>query len=269
MNILLADDHKMMRDGLRAVLEREADMHVVGEAADGYEAIEQARAVCPDVVVMDVSMPGLNGIEATRRIVEAHPGMKVVGLSINADRRYVRAMFEAGAAGYLLKNAASDELIQALRVVARDQHYVSPAIAGAVVEGFVRHDASEQPAAQGSPADLSSREREVLQLLAEGKTSKDVALRLGVAVSTVETYRRGIAAKLGIHTVAELHQVRDPARAHLGRLKSCPKFPFPFPFPNGRGNGNGFPRTGTGTGTGAGTGTGWRCPLGIRSPLWR
>jgi DNA-binding NarL/FixJ family response regulator len=204
MKILLVDDHKMMRDGLRALLEREPDMDVVGEAADGHQAIEQAAALSPDAVVMDISMPGLNGIEATRRIVEAHPGMKVVGLSINADRRYVRAIFEAGAVGYLLKNAASDELIQALRVVARSQHYVSPAIAGAVVEGFVRRDASEQPAPQASPAELSSREREVLQLLAEGKTSKDVAQRLGVAVSTVETYRRGITAKLGIHTVAEL-----------------------------------------------------------------
>ena len=116
----------------------------------------------------------------------------------------MRAIFDAGASGYLLKNAASDELIQALRVVARGQHYVSPAIAGTVVEGFVRRDASEQPTAQPSPAELTSREREVLQLLAEGNTSKDVAQRLGVAVSTVETYRRGITSKLGIHSVAEL-----------------------------------------------------------------
>lgn len=204
MRILLVDDHKMMRDGLRAVLEREPDLHVVGEAADGHEAIEQAAALSPDAVVMDISMPGLNGIEATRRIVEGHPGMKVVGLSINVDRRYVHALFDAGAVGYLLKNAASEELIQALRVVARNQHYVSPAVAGTVVEGFVRRAASAQPVAQPSPTELSSREREVLQLLAEGKTSKEVAQRLGVAVSTVETYRRGITSKLGLYSVAEL-----------------------------------------------------------------
>jgi DNA-binding NarL/FixJ family response regulator len=201
VRILLADDHKMMRDGLRAVLEREPDMEVVGEASDGHGAIEQAVLLSPDVVVMDISMPGLNGVEATRRITEAQPGTKVVGLSINTDRRYVKAMFEAGAVGYLLKNAASDELIRALRVVVAHQHYVSPAIAGAVVEGFLRPDAAAQPA---SPAELSSREREVLQLLAEGKSSKEVAQRLGVAVSTVETYRRQITLKLGIHSVAEL-----------------------------------------------------------------
>jgi DNA-binding NarL/FixJ family response regulator len=204
MKILLVDDHKMMRDGLRAVLEREPDMKVVGEAADGHEAVERADALAPDAVVMDISMPGLNGIEATRRIVASHPGMKVLGLSINTDRRYVRAIFEAGAVGYLIKNAASDELIQALRVVAQGQHYVSPAVAGTVVEGFVRRDAEGPPSAQASPAELTSREREVLQLIAEGKTSKDMAQRLGVAVSTVETYRRGIATKLGITSVAEL-----------------------------------------------------------------
>ena len=215
MKVLLVDDHEMMRDGLRALLEREPDMHVVGEAGDGYQAIEQANVASPDVVVMDISMPGLNGIEATRRIVEAHPQMKVLALSMNNDRRYVRALFEAGAVGYLLKNAASNELIQALRVVGRNQHYVSPAIADAVVEGFVRRDASE---ASVTPAELSSREREVLQLLAEGKTSKEIAEHLGVAVSTVETlppadHRQ---ARHPFHRRAD--QVRDPAWAHVGRL---------------------------------------------------
>lgn len=200
MKILLVDDHQMMRDGLRAVLAREADMEVVGEAADGHDAVEKARALSPDAVVMDISMPGLNGLEATQRIVAARPSVKVVGLSINADRRYVHALFEAGAVGYLLKNAAADELIQALRAAARGQCWVSPAIAGVIVDGFVGRATAQSI----SPAELTSREREVLQLLAEGKTSKDVAARLGVALSTVESYRRQIASKLGIHSIAEL-----------------------------------------------------------------
>lgn len=201
MRILLVDDHRMMREGLRALLEREGDMDVVGEAADGHEAIAEACALAPDVVVIDISMPGLNGMEATRRILDERPETKVVGLSINADRRYVHALFQAGAVGYLLKNAAASELMHALRTVAAGQHYVSPGIAGVVVNGFVGRGSS---GADAPPVDLTIREREVLQLLAEGKTSKDVAARLGVALSTVESYRRQIATKLGIHSIAEL-----------------------------------------------------------------
>jgi DNA-binding NarL/FixJ family response regulator len=198
MKILVADDHRLVREGLEAVLAREPDLEVVGKAADGREAIEQAHALHPDVVVMDVSMPGLNGIEATRRIIHNRPDTKVIGLSMHADCRYVHAMFQAGAAGYLLKNAASDELIRACRAVAEGKKYVSPGIGGVVVEGFVRGDAPP------APVELTAREREVVQLLAEGKTSKDVAVALGVAVSTVDTYRRQIMAKLDIHSVAEL-----------------------------------------------------------------
>ncbi|MCC6337044.1 MAG: response regulator transcription factor [Myxococcales bacterium] len=200
MNILLVDDHQMLRDGLRAVLAQEPDLHVAGEAADGRAALDACGSLHPDVVVMDVAMPGLNGIEATRLLTARAPRSKVVALSMNADRRYVQAMFEAGAWAYLLKSSASDELIRAIRAVARDEKYVSPAVAGTVVEALV-----SRPNAPVEPHDqLSPREREVLQLIAEGLTSKEVAVRLHVAVSTVETHRKQIMAKLELRSVAEL-----------------------------------------------------------------
>ncbi len=198
MKVLLADDHRMMRDGLRAVLER-AGVEVVGEAANGHEAVAEVRRVRPDVVVIDVAMPQLNGIDATRRLAADLPGIKVIALSMNADRRYVIAMLEAGASGYLLKNSASDELLNALDVVARGHTYLSPAIAGSVVDHALRADPS-----QGSERPLSLREREVLQLLAEGKSSKEIAVVLLIAVATVETHRRQIMEKLNLRTIAEL-----------------------------------------------------------------
>jgi DNA-binding NarL/FixJ family response regulator len=200
MKILLVDDHKMMRDGLRAILEKE-DLEVVGEAASGREALAQARRLRPQVVVMDISMPDLNGIDATGKLLAELPGIKVIALSMNSDRRYVLAMFKAGAVGYLLKNAASEELIAAVRAVADDLTYVSPSIASLIVD-----DARDGTRAAHGPAQrtLSPREREVLQLLAEGKSSKDIAARLDVAVPTVETHRRQIMDKLGLRTIAEL-----------------------------------------------------------------
>lgn len=209
MKILLCDDHRMMRDGLRVILEKEG-FEVIGEAANGREALALAAQHCPDVVVMDVSMPDLNGIDATRQLVARHRGIKVVGLSMNADRRYVTAMFAAGAVGYLLKSSASEELMQALRAVGVNLKYVSPAIAGSFVDDFMTHGggtgvaASFAPAKSPSGKPLSPREREVLQLLAEGRSSKDIAVRLDVAATTVETHRRQIMDKLQIRTIAEL-----------------------------------------------------------------
>ena len=201
MNILLVDDHQMMRDGLRAVLERESDLHVSGEAADGRRALELCASLHPDVVVMDIGMPGLNGIEATRQVAAHYPRTRVVALSMNADRRYVHAMFEAGAWGYLVKSSASEELIRAIRAVANDEKYVSPTVASAVLDTFV----GGARAAQRDPrSELSPREREVLQLLAEGMTSKEIAVRLDLAVSTIETHRKQIMAKLELRSVAEL-----------------------------------------------------------------
>ncbi len=200
MKILIADDHKIMRDGLRALLEKRADVTVVGEAADGHEAVALVQRLKPDVVVMDVTMPNLNGVEATRHIVAASPKVKVIGLSMNSDRRYVLAMFSAGASGYLVKNAAGEELSRAIEAVMAGQKYVSPLVCEAVVASAV----SGAAVTASEATSLSAREREVLQRLAEGATSKEIATALRVAVSTVETHRRQIAEKLGLRSVAEL-----------------------------------------------------------------
>lgn len=201
MKILLVDDHQIIRDGLRAILEKRDDMTVTGEAANGHDAIALVEKLCPDVVIVDVSMPGLKGIDATRRITGAHTAVKVIGLSMNLDRRYVLAMLAAGAVGYLLKNAAAEELIRALHAVAAGQTYLSPEISGSVVEGLLR---GQGPHEQDPPRALSTREREVLQLLAEGRTSKDIGQHLHIAVATVETHRRQIMDKLHLRSVAEL-----------------------------------------------------------------
>jgi DNA-binding NarL/FixJ family response regulator len=174
------------------------DIKHVEEAANGRDAVELARTTRPNVVVMDISMPGLNGIDATREILTENRNAKVIGLSMNSDSRYVLAMFRAGTVGYLLKDAASGELVQAIRTVMQNQTYVSPGIAADVVAGV--------GAMHSAPAEksLSPREREVLQLLAEGKTSKDIAATLHIALPTVETHRKQIMTKLGIRTIAEL-----------------------------------------------------------------
>jgi DNA-binding NarL/FixJ family response regulator len=200
MKVVLADDHRMMRDGLRAILET-AGIHVVGEAGDGHEAIAEAKRSQPDVVIIDIAMPRLNGVDATRQLTAEIPGIKVIALSMNSDRRYVIAMLEAGAAGYLLKDAASDELLTALSVVKSGKTYLSPSIAGDVVDHALRGGSQTRP---GQERPLSGREREVLKLIAEGKSSKEVAVALGIALPTVDTYRRQIMEKLSLRTIAEL-----------------------------------------------------------------
>jgi DNA-binding NarL/FixJ family response regulator len=201
--ILLADDHTMMRDGLRAVIEREDGLSIVGEARNGMETVEQARSKAPHLIVMDVGMPDLNGIEATRQILAERPHTRVVALSVHADRRYVAEMLRAGASGYLLKRSAAEELIRAIRSVMKGQTYLSPEVAGGVVETFLGEG-------QGAPQDrdafseLTARERQVLQVLAEGLSTKAIADRLGIGVKTVETHRRNLALKLHLHSVAEL-----------------------------------------------------------------
>jgi DNA-binding NarL/FixJ family response regulator len=191
----------MLREGLRALLTQQKDFQVVGEASDGRSALELAAKLTPDVIVMDIGLPGLNGIEATRQLTSDFPSMKVIALSMHSDKRYVIQMLKAGASGYLLKNSASEELVNAITAVEGGKRYLSQAIADALAEHIMRETAS----AQGSAfTDLTNREREVLQLLAEGMTSKQIAKELSLAVRTVETHRRDIMSKLDLHSIAAL-----------------------------------------------------------------
>lgn len=201
IRIVLADDHQIVRDGLRSLLESQPDMEVVAEADNGRTTVQLARELRPDVVVMDVGMPELNGIEATRQITGALPGVKVIALSMHSDRRYVEGMLAAGASGYVLKDSAFEELAGAIATVVAGRTYLCPTAADIVVNSFVRRRtgrvASERRA-------LTPREREVLQLLAEGKATKQIASLLGVSVKTIETHRSRIMHKLDIRSVAEL-----------------------------------------------------------------
>ncbi len=201
VRVLLADDHRIVRDGLRALLALESDVVVVGEAGDGEEALRAIPKTHPQVVVMDIGMPKLNGIEATRRITEDYPEIRVIGLSIHSDRPFVKGMLTAGAKGYLLKNCASDELVQAIREVMAGRIHVSPQASGVVVEDYVRQ-------VQGEPVCslllLSEREIEVLRLLSLGRQNKQVAASLGISPKTVETHRRHITEKLGMNSIADL-----------------------------------------------------------------
>lgn len=201
IRVLLADDHVMMRGGLRMVLEQHAELAVVGEAEDGRETVRLVKKLSPDVVVMDIAMPDMNGIEATRQIIEERPDVKVIALSMHSDRHFVSEMLKAGATAYLLKQCAVDELITAIKTVLKNQTYLSPCISGVVVDHFVRNTSKSKSTAFSH---LSDREREVLQLVAEGKTSKEIASQLNLSIKTVEAHRMNIMEKLNIHTVAEL-----------------------------------------------------------------
>jgi len=199
--ILLADDHKITRQGLRSLLEKQQDMEVVAEAEDGRAAERLVEELLPDVVIMDISMPDLNGMEATRWIVGKFPDVKVIALSMHSDASFVTEMLRSGAAGYLLKDCAFEELTRAIRTVMDDKTYLSPSISGVVVEDYL-HRLSKSDFSNSEV--LTDREREVLQLMAEGSSTKQIAVKLHVSVKTVETHRRQIMSKLDIHTVAEL-----------------------------------------------------------------
>jgi DNA-binding NarL/FixJ family response regulator len=195
--ILLADDHSVVRRGFRMILSAQVDLEVAGEATNGREAVEVAEALKPDVVVMDVSMPELNGIEATRRIGEVSPRTRVLALSMHKDSVYVREILRAGARGYLLKDASDADLVAAVRAVARGEGYLSPAVSDAVLSDYRKHVTN--------PIDLlSSREREVLQLIAEGRINKEIATSLNLSVYTVEAHRGRIMEKLNLHSTGEL-----------------------------------------------------------------
>ena len=199
--ILLADDHKILRNGLRSLLEEQPDMQVVAEAENGRKTVRLAREVKPDVVIMDISMPDLNGIEATRKVLAERPGTRVIALSMHSDRQMVRGMLRAGASGYLIKDCAFEELTQCIRAVVSNRVYLSPRITSIVVEEIVRQKSKDD---QSAFTDLTPREREIVQLLAEGKSTKQIAALLFVSVKTVNTHRAQIMDKLDIHSIAEL-----------------------------------------------------------------
>jgi len=195
--ILLADDHSVVRHGFRRILDAQEDMEVVGEVSNGREAVEQCGALHPDVIIMDVTMPELNGIEATRRIAEIVPRARVLALSMHRDSVYVREILRAGARGYLLKDSGEADLVSAVRAVAQGEGYLSPAVSEAVLSDYRKHVTN--------PIDLlTSREREVLQLVAEGRTNKEIATGLNLSVYTVEAHRGKIMEKLNLHSASEL-----------------------------------------------------------------
>ena len=206
IRILLADDHSLVRQGFSMILEAQPDMQIVGQAGNGREAVDLAAKLRPDVVVMDVAMPELNGIEATRRIIEASPRIRVLALSMHKDSVYVREVLRAGARGYLLKDSGDADLVAAVRAVAQGDGYLSPGVSDSVLSDYRRHVTD--------PLDLlSSREREVLQMIAEGKTNKEIANSLNLSVYTVEAHRGRIMEKLNLHSTSEL--VRFALRSGL------------------------------------------------------
>jgi len=201
IRILLADDHTIMQAGLRSLLDKEPGLEIVAEAQDGRTAVRFAKELTPDLVIMDISMRGLNGIDATRQIMAETKGIKVIALSMHRDEQFVAGMLSAGASGYLLKDCAAEELSYAVKAVMSNQTYLSPGVAAIVTKEYVRTLSENEIT---NSAALTNREREVLQLLAEGTSSKAIAAALHLSVRTVETHRRQIMDKLDIHTVAEL-----------------------------------------------------------------
>jgi DNA-binding NarL/FixJ family response regulator len=202
IRVLIADDHKIMLAGLRSLLEKQADFEVVGEAENGRKAVQMVQEKTPDVVVMDVSMPDLNGMEATAQIIESLPETKVIALSMHSDKRFVMGMLRAGASGYLLKDCASQELANAIFQVAGGKKYLSPEITGVIIDDVLQGGSSEELTTVSSV--LSAREREVLQLIAEGWSTKQIASHLYVSIKTIETHRRQIMKKLDLHNIADL-----------------------------------------------------------------
>lgn len=201
VRILLADDHTIMREGLRSILITELHHMVVAQAASGQEAIALAKEHKPDLILMDITMPDLNGIEATRQILAEAPDVKIVALSMHSDRGIVAEMLDAGASGYLLKDSSPSELEQAIRTVLRNKIYISSEITDIVVRDYVQKIEAEKLSSAGA---LTPRERHLVQLIAEGKSTKDIAALLNISVSTVETHRQHIMEKLNVGSVAEL-----------------------------------------------------------------
>ncbi|BBP03894.1 DNA-binding response regulator [Sulfuriferula plumbiphila] len=201
LRVMLVDDHKLLRDALHYLLNMEGDIDVVGETGDGQDALDLAARVHPDIVIMDIGMPGINGIETTRQLIAQQPDVKVIALSAYTDRHFVEEMLNAGASGYVSKAAAGDELLRAIRAMEKNEPYFCPEILMALMTSMRK---SQYSAELRFPTILTPREREVLCLLAEGKRSSEIAWELFIAVSTVDVHRRNIMNKLDLHNIAEL-----------------------------------------------------------------
>jgi DNA-binding NarL/FixJ family response regulator len=201
LKVIIADDHMIVRDGLRSLLERQPDMEVVAEAENGRIALTLVKELSPDVVIMDIGMRELNGIDATRQIVKMSPGVKVLALSMYSDKRFIKGMLKAGASGYMLKDSAFKELIDAIRVIVENKIYISPSVANIITEDYLK----QSPESDGSTRSLlSSRELEVLQLLVEGMSTKQIASSLRLSIKTIESHRSRIMKKIDVNNIADL-----------------------------------------------------------------
>lgn len=202
VRVLIADDHSILRSGVKLLIEAESDMEVVGEASNGAEAVSLTRSLNPDVVVMDISMPDMSGIEATRAIKARHEDTNVVGLTMHSEDRYFFELLKAGAAGYVLKGGSPHELIDAIRAAARGEAYIHPALAGKLIRGFAQQSGSSESSSRTDG--LTEREMEVVRLIADGKTGREIADVLVISPNTVDRHRSNIMSKLGMHNKAEL-----------------------------------------------------------------
>lgn len=204
MKVMIADDHEIVRKGLRSILDPQKELEVVAEAADGRSAVSMAKATVPDVVVMDLSMPSLNGLEATRQILKMRPQTKVLILTMHESDPLIREVLDAGARGYILKTDAGRDLLTALDAFRRNKTFFTSRVAQMILDGFLKGDARPASDTQPKAGRLTARQREIVQLLAEGKSSKEVAVALGLSVKTAETHRANIMRKLDCHCVSEV-----------------------------------------------------------------
>jgi len=213
LRILIADDHEIVRQGVKNLIENESDMTICGEAIDGREAVSLSAATHPDIAVLDLSMPGLNGIEACRQIIRENPNTAVLIFTMHDAEQLIREVFSVGAKGYLLKSDAGRHLIGAIRCLAAGSHYYSPLLSDVIFQGFLNNSPTQRGPASTSTILPTGREREIIQLLAEGKSNKDVASILGISVKTAETHRATVMRKLGFHSISDL--VRYAIRNHI------------------------------------------------------
>ncbi len=202
IKIMIADDHTIVRQGMRKLLETYPELQVIGESQDGDETVELAKQLLPEIIIMDISMPGLNGLEATRQLKKRLPQIKILILTMHAEKEYIFKILQSGASGYLLKGSAIEELITAIHAVDRGESYLSPPISKSIIEEYVGGGPNTRSTTQSQP--LTTREREVLQLIAEGHTSKSIATYLSLSSKTIETHRSHIMQKLNIHNAAGL-----------------------------------------------------------------